>query len=158
MSIPSIVDEPKDPQITMNHRESVISMSTIINKAHRGVRTICLDFDGVIHSYKSGWKGMTNIPDPPVEGVWFFIFILLFQGYRVAVHGCRSRSWFGRRAMKKYIKKHFSCDFNNISFPKHKPIAHMYIDDRAYRFDGDFPLSSEIAAFKPWNRKKMLTK
>ena len=26
---------------------------------------LCLDFDGVVHSYTSGWKGADVIPDPP---------------------------------------------------------------------------------------------
>ena len=34
---------------------------------------ICLDFDGVIHSYTSGWKGAAVIPDPPVPGALEFI-------------------------------------------------------------------------------------
>ena len=32
-------------------------------------RTVVFDFDGVIHSYTSGWLGETTIPDPPVPGI-----------------------------------------------------------------------------------------
>ncbi len=34
---------------------------------------LCLDFDGVCHSYTSGWQGATTIPDKPVAGMWKFL-------------------------------------------------------------------------------------
>ncbi len=33
-------------------------------------KTLLIDFDGVVHSYISGWKGVGNIPDAPVEGIF----------------------------------------------------------------------------------------
>ena len=33
------------------------------------IPTVSFDFDGVIHSYRSGWKGAAVILDPPVEGI-----------------------------------------------------------------------------------------
>ncbi|MDC3414536.1 hypothetical protein NC797_16665 [Aquibacillus sp. 3ASR75-11] len=32
-------------------------------------RTIVFDFDGVINSYRSGWKGAEVLPDPPVSSM-----------------------------------------------------------------------------------------
>ena len=34
-----------------------------------GDYSVILDFDGVIHSYASGWQGTTVIHDPPVDGM-----------------------------------------------------------------------------------------
>ena len=31
-------------------------------------KILAIDFDGVLHSYTSGWKGARSIPDPPVYG------------------------------------------------------------------------------------------
>ncbi len=63
---------------------------------------LCLDFDGVIHSYASGWKGASVIPDPPVPGALEFIVAAL-DHFAVNIHSSRSHQWGGRRAMKRYI-------------------------------------------------------
>lgn len=64
---------------------------------------LCLDFDGVIHSYSSGWKGATNIPDQPVEGALEFLLAALGK-FEVAIFSSRSKHVFGRRAMKKWLR------------------------------------------------------
>lgn len=63
---------------------------------------LCLDFDGVIHSYSSGWKGATNIPDPPVEGALEFV-VKSLDHFTVAIYSSRSHQWGGRRAMKRWL-------------------------------------------------------
>ena len=44
---------------------------------------LCLDFDGVVHSYLSGWKGPWSIPDPPMPGILDFITDAMLNGYEV---------------------------------------------------------------------------
>lgn len=75
-------------------------MATGMNKP-----ILCLDFDGVIHSYTSGWKGPRTIPDDPVPGAIEFLVEAL-QHFRVAIYSSRSHYWFGRRAMKKWLEYH----------------------------------------------------
>lgn len=67
---------------------------------------ILFDFDGVIHSYKSGWKGAKNIPDPPVDGAIQFL-VSIVDAYEICIYSARSRQFGGKRAMKKWIKKWF---------------------------------------------------
>lgn len=116
-------------------------------------KTVCLDFDGVIHSYISGWlPDVTELVDPPVEGAFKFIETLLEAGYDVAVHSSRSHKEGGIEAMKKWFLKHGMEEeiFNQINFPAFKPPAILYIDDRGYQFDGKFPTVEYIDEFKPW--------
>lgn len=64
---------------------------------------LCLDFDGVVHGYGSGWKGPGVIPDQPVPGVgWYLLNTLRYC--RIAIFSSRSRSLRGRLAMKSYVR------------------------------------------------------
>lgn len=66
---------------------------------------LVLDFDGVLHSYSSGWKGATVIPDPPVPGALEFVVGAL-ESFQVAILSSRSHQWFGRYAMKRWLRGH----------------------------------------------------
>lgn len=66
--------------------------------------TICIDFDGVLHSYESGWQGIAVIPDSPVKGAIEWLLELLRDGMQPAIYSSRSSSLRGRRAMKAWLK------------------------------------------------------
>ena len=125
---------------------------------------LCLDFDGVIHSYESGWKGADVIPDPPVPGALQFIAVAI-GSFRVAIFSSRSNQPGGLRAMQQWFG-YWSVDpvhgmppnFNHgiwgeIEWPTEKPAAFLTLDDRALTFDGTWPTMDTLRNFKPWNKK-----
>jgi hypothetical protein len=72
----------------------------------KGKPILCIDFDGVLHSYSSGWKGARCIPDPPVVGALDFL-IDAVEHFQVNIYSSRSRYFWGRRAIKKWLVKSF---------------------------------------------------
>ena len=123
--------------------------------AHK--KTLCLDFDGVLHSYTSGWSGHEHIADPPVPGAMEFLYDAL-KTFKVAIFSSRSSTVQGIEAMQKWVEAHAKPLFFDygqpwwlqIEWPVHKPAAFLSIDDRAITFDGTWPSVSELVEFKPW--------
>ncbi len=121
-------------------------------------KILCLDFDGVIHSYKSGWQGADNIPDPPVDGAIDFISRAL-DHFTVAIFSSRSGHPDGIYAMRKWLRGYWldaglAGDREmEIQWPREKPSAFITIDDRAITFTGTWPDMDTLKAFKPWNKK-----
>ena len=108
-------------------------------------QTICLDFDGVIHSYQHGWQGEAIISDPPVHKVDLAIKELR-RDYRVVVFSSRCRTDEGVAAIEAWLKKH-NIEVDEVC--RHKPPALVYVDDRAVRFSGDWQQTiAEIHSFK----------
>jgi len=96
---------------------------------------IALDFDGVIHSYISGWKGVDCIPDPPVPYAEEAINILRDKGYEVVVWSTRCSEPDGICAIRNWLKEwHITVDKVVMT----KPPCVWYIDDRAITFKGDW--------------------
>lgn len=114
-------------------------------------KTVVFDFDGVIHSYTSGWKGEDVIPDPPVTGIKDSVQQIRNAGYEVVIVSTRCASEKGMKAVKKYLAD------NEIAVDrvcKEKPPAIVYIDDRAICFDGKSDeLLKKIEQFKPWYQR-----
>ena len=70
------------------------------------MKILAVDFDGVIHSYLSGWKGPRNIPDPPVDGALEFLMGAVDR-FEVHIFSSRSRYFGGRRAIKIWLFTHY---------------------------------------------------
>lgn len=133
-----------------------------------GKPILCLDFDGVIHSYTSGWKGAHFIPDPPVPGAMAFL-VEATKHFKVCIFSSRSHQEGGINAMTAWIDHHLSIEYgwdkgadavaeanrvrNNVEYPIEKPPAVVTIDDRALTFDGTWPSMKELLDFKPWNKR-----
>ena len=147
--------------------------ANILNRAFNSRRddvskkTLCVDFDGVIHSYVSGWQGADVIPDPPVEGALEWLSALVGEGYDVCIYSSRSGQDGGVSAMRDWLLRHDSYERTStfslgikemledglIRFPTEKPAAYLTIDDRCIAFRGTFPSVQEIENFRPWNEE-----
>lgn len=123
-------------------------------------KLLCLDFDGVLHSYVKPWQGADVIPDPPVPGAMDALAAYTDR-FRVAIHSSRSSSFEGIEAMKAWVLRHLEewdaqlagTVMDRIEWPLTKPPAVVTIDDRALTFDGTWPSAEALAAFQPWNKR-----
>jgi hypothetical protein len=119
---------------------------------------LCLDFDGVCHSYTSGWKGAEVIPDDAVPGL--FEFLEKAEPYfNIQVFSSRSNHPGGIDAMREWLKdqhkkwcleRGLEKKFPSVSFPSQKPSAFVTLDDRAITFTGQWPDIDYLRKFKPW--------
>lgn len=122
------------------------------------MRTIAIDFDGVLHAYTSGWTGPVPIDDP-VPGAQTFCRELQRLGWVCVVYTARISSVHEdaevcKAEVRAWLSKH---DFPWMEIVAEKPPAVVYVDDRAYRFQGDFTQALSFITSgksrKPWNKK-----
>lgn len=133
---------------------------------------LCVDFDGVIHSYSSGWKGATVIPDPPVPGALKWLWKAT-EWWDVQIYSSRSKDPEARLAMQNWMVQHSLTEFGAdhpmgdgvvetypITFAYEKPAAFLTIDDRAICFEGDWSEldSCDLRNFVPWNKRPPMPK
>lgn len=127
--------------------------------------TICIDFDGVIHSYEKGWQDGV-IYGEVVPG--FFEWVERVRDrFKLVIYSSRSKTDEGVMAMGRWLheKRNQWVQAGGVrqqaelvvEFAHEKPAAWLTIDDRAIQFRGDWSdpaLAPDVLrAFKPWNAK-----
>lgn len=114
-------------------------------------QTVILDFDGVVHSYASGWKGASVVADPPTPGAAVAI-LALRKEYRVVIVSSRCHQEGGIAAIKAWLILH-GIEVDEVT--ANKPPHIVVVDDRAFRFEGDWGavINGIPAAAQPWNKK-----
>ena len=125
--------------------------------------TLCIDFDGVIHSYERGWQDGT-IYGAVTKG--FFEWAEEAQKhFKLVVYSSRSKDpdQLKLMAMWLYEQRNTWAAAQNtetlmeleIEFAGQKPAAWLTIDDRCIRFEGSWNTGrltpESMLAFKPWN-------
>ena len=113
-------------------------------------KTVAIDFDGVIHSYVSGWKGHDVIPDPPVPGAFTAMQNYIRNHFDIVIYSTRAECQKGIDAIYEWLTEHGFNQQDKIKIQATKPPASIYIDDRGFCFKGEFPAPEFINNFKPW--------
>lgn len=124
--------------------------------------TICIDFDGVIHSYEYGWRN-GEIYGAVTKG--FFEWAQeMVKHFNLVVYSSRSKDIDERGKMYRWMhdrwnewmraSQNVTLHFDDFTFAHEKPSAFITIDDRCICFDGDWSkiTAESIFNFKPWNK------
>lgn len=91
---------------------------------------VCVDLDGVLNVY-DGWRA-PEFFHPPRPGAREFLRELKEGGFEVVVFTVRYSPW-----VEKWLQEHGLSDLVR-EVTDRKPPAHVYLDDRAVCFRGDF--------------------
>ena len=115
--------------------------------------TICFDLDGVLAKY-DGWCGWRCILSP-VPGAKEILEELKKQGHTIIIYttrgNCEVQEW-----CKTYSipYDHINCNPDVQGNNPGKPIADVYVDDRAIKFNGDWQqFVRNLRAFDVWWEK-----
>lgn len=130
-------------------------MSKPANERYR----MAVDFDGVLHSYTTPWIDAATIPDPPVPGAIAWLMEIQ-KRLDVVIHTTRGATAGGYFAVLRWLwdngyregDEAYDWHQLKITVTDKKPAALVYIDDRAFRFEGRFPTAEEIHRMRPWNK------
>lgn len=126
------------------------------------MKTVLIDFDGVIHSYTSGWQGHEIIPDSPMPGaIQWLRELIASEDIEPVIYTTRV-GWTSDEevlaaekalaAIKQwlYLEGLSAEEISRLPITAQKRPAVLLIDDRAFQFQGTFPTEHFIRNFEPW--------
>lgn len=122
-------------------------------------RTVCIDFDGVIHDYDGRWKGHSVIEggvviDTRTGKTAIKMLEEYVEEFDVVILTTRGATVLGQEAVLRWLERNGASIqlLAEISVTDEKPPALIYIDDRGWRFGGVYPTVDEIFRALPWNK------
>lgn len=123
---------------------------------------IAIDFDGVLHGYSKGYQD-GEIYDPPVPGAAEAMKKMKEQGHYLYIFTTRTNKIFKKKGdgkdekyqenqIKEWMAK-YDIPYDKI-WTFGKPMADLFIDDRAINFAGNWDDTVEtVTNFKTWLEK-----
>lgn len=145
-----LVKEELDTQLNEKEIDSNINEKEIANNVNEKEiasnvnekgETIALDFDGVIHSYTSGWTG--KVPkDPPMPGIEKALKQLIEDGWILKILSTRPKKYINDWLKKHNLDQYISGVYNT------KIPAQIYLDDRGVHFSNWKDALADIKSFK----------
>ncbi len=102
---------------------------------HMSKNRVMIDFDGVIHAYSKGWQD-GSIYDKPIDGCKEALDNLKSLGYHICIFTARLiNDSEAERYIETWLHK-YNIPFDEITSIKLPAL--LYIDDRGYRFSGNW--------------------
>lgn len=151
----AIPSEYVDGLIYREQLEGVINGLLEIKSKTKPPKSICIDFDGVIHDYSRGWQGI-DVFDKVLPGASEATHRLHNAGYMIIIHTTRNDS----PALREFLNKN-DISFEYINYNPYQPIgsehgkikADIYLDDRGVCFTGNWDDAiNQILNFKTWQQ------
>jgi hypothetical protein len=100
-----------------------------------GRPTVCVDLDGVLNTFDE-WRAPEYF-HPPRPGAREFLAQLDEAGFRIVIFTVRWHEWVADWLRAHDLARHVALVTDC------KPPAHVYLDDRAVCFRGDFWMAAE---------------
>ncbi|GIU69037.1 MAG: hypothetical protein KatS3mg002_0273 [Candidatus Woesearchaeota archaeon] len=103
-------------------------------------KTVMVDFDGTIHKYSKGFHN-GKVYDEPFEGAKEALETLKNKGYKIIIYTARICPGVNDdrkqqiEDIKQWLDK-YDIPYDDLTYKKYP--ADLYIDDRGYRFEGDW--------------------